>query len=109
MKETNSETADNQAVLQSVSTIYLWLCKVNREKKRRGKKKKTKAYPEKNVPNSKKVSLTTLPSNPCGQLDATAERKAGQVQIGMHVEMLFLVPFGPGSRAQQERPEESLG
>lgn len=45
-----------------------------------------------------KISLTTLPSNPCGQLDATAERKGGHVQTSMHAGMLFLVPFGSGGR-----------
>lgn len=56
MKETDSETAKNQAVLQSLSTTYSWLCKVNTDTKRRERKvrDKGKAYPEKKVPKRKK-------------------------------------------------------
>lgn len=94
MKETDSETAKNQAVLQSLSTTYSWLCKVNTDTKRRERKvrDKGKAYPEKKVPKRKKKNL-------CGQLDATAERKAGHTQTGMRAGMLLLVPSGPGGIA----------
>lgn len=56
VKETDSETAKNQAVLQSLSTTYSWLCKVNTDTKRRERKvrDKGKAYPEKKVPKRKK-------------------------------------------------------
>lgn len=93
MKETDSETAKNQAVLQSLSTTYSWLCKVNTDTKRRERKvrDKGKAYPEKKFQKEKK--------NLCGQLDATAERKAGHTQTGMHAGMLLLVPSGPGGIA----------
>lgn len=73
VKEMDSETADNQADLQSVSTIYLWLCKVNSDTKRREKKIRDTGTSREKCSNMQKISLTTLPSKPCGQLDATAE------------------------------------
>lgn len=67
--------ADNQAVPQPVPHPYSWLCKVNGDTKRIERKKKKLRHIQKK--HSKKL-LTTLPGNPCSQLNAVPEGKAGQ-------------------------------
>lgn len=62
------------------------------KKERKKSKRQRQGIPRKKSSKKKKKNL-------CGQLDATAERKAGHTQTGMRAGMLLLVPSGPGGIA----------
>lgn len=71
------------------------------------KKRKKQRHIQKKIFQKPKKLLTTLPGNPCGQLNAIPEGKAGHVRTGVRAGTPLLVPFGPGGIAQQEWPQQS--